>query len=114
MLSTASARTAIRNHLLDGQAIPALPLALNRSRRWSERRQRAVIRYYVDAGVGGIAVGVHSTQFEIREPRHGLYESLLRLAAEEIGRWRGPRPESFAKVAGICGRTAQASGEASL
>ena len=64
----------VRSHLLAGQAIPALPLALDENRRWSERHQRALIRYYLDAGVGGIAVGVHSTQFEIREVKHGLFE----------------------------------------
>ncbi|MBI5770195.1 MAG: dihydrodipicolinate synthase family protein [Verrucomicrobia bacterium] len=104
---------AIRSHLLEGQVIPALPLALNRRRRWSERRQRAVMRYYIDAGVGGIAVGVHSTQFEIRDPKHGLYEPVLRLAAETIGAWpRGGR--SFVKIAGLCGRTEQAVREAEL
>ena len=102
---------AVRSHLLEGQVIPALPLALDRRRRWSERRQRAVLRYYIDAGVGGVAVGVHSTQFEIRDPRHGLYEPVLQLAAETIERWpRGGRP--LLKIAGLCGRTPQAIREA--
>jgi len=104
---------AIRAHLLEGQVIPALPLALDRRRRWSERHQRAVMRYYVDAGVGGIAVGVHSTQFEIRDPQHGLYEPVLRLASETIDAWpRKGRP--FLKIAGLCGRTPQARREATL
>lgn len=98
----------LRAHLLAGQAIPALPLALDRQRRWSERHQRAVTRYYLDAGVGGIAVGVHSTQFEIRDPRHGLYEPVLALAAGTMANWpariRGP----VARIAGLCGRTPQA------
>lgn len=104
---------ALRKHLLAGQAIPALPLALDRRRRWSERRQRAVLRYYIDAGVGGVAVAVHSTQFEIREPKHGLFEPVLRLAAETMDTWlRGSR--SFARIAGLCGRTPQAMREAEL
>ncbi len=108
---------SLRSHLLAGQAIPALPLALDRRRRWSERRQRAVMRYYIDAGVGGIAVGVHSTQFEIRDPRHGLYRPVLQLAAETITEWlgasgRAPRP--FIRIAGLCGTTQQAVQEAEL
>ncbi len=104
---------ALRRHLLEGQAIPALPLALDRHRRWDERRQRAVTRYYLDAGVGGIAVGVHSTQFEIREKKHGLYEPVLALAAETMARWpKTPRP--FIRIAGLCGRTAQALAEAAV
>ena len=104
----------LRRHLLSGQAIPALPLALDRRRRWSERRQRAVTRYYLDAGVGGIAVGVHSTQFEIRKPRHGLFEPVLALAAETMAQWLAARPRPFARIAGLCGRTSQALKEAGL
>ncbi|MCX7868908.1 MAG: dihydrodipicolinate synthase family protein [Terrimicrobiaceae bacterium] len=103
----------LRRHLLEGQAIPALPLALNQQRRWSEKHQRAVIRYYLDAGVGGIAVGVHSTQFEIREAKHGLFEPLLKFAAQEMDSWLGgARP--VVKIAGICGKTPQALREAGL
>ena len=103
----------LRTHLLAGQAIPALPLALDENRQWAARQQRAVLRYYLDAGVGGIAVGVHSTQFAIREPQHGLFEPLLRFASREIDAWLGnARP--FLKIAGICGATAQAWTEADL
>ena len=105
---------ALRAHLHAGQAIPALPLALARNRKWSERRQRAVLRYYIDAGAGGIAVAVHSTQFEIRAPKHGLHEPILALAQEEITRWLGPRPRPFVRIAGVCGRTPQAVAEAEL
>ncbi len=106
-------KPALRAHLLEGQVIPALPLALGRGRRWDERRQRAVTRYYVDAGAGGLAVGVHSTQFAIRDPRHGLYEPVLALAAETVRAWRAPRAAaSFALIAGLCGRTPQAVREA--
>jgi dihydrodipicolinate synthase/N-acetylneuraminate lyase len=102
----------IRKHLLAGQVIPALPLALNRRRRWSERHQRAVLRYYIDAGAGGIAVGVHSTQFAIREKKHGLFEPVLTLASETITGWPGQTPRPFLRIAGICGRTPQALAEA--
>ena len=66
--------------LRNGAVIPAHPLALDKSRRLDRRRQRALARYYIDAGAGGLAVGVHTTQFAIREA--GLYEPVLRLAAE--------------------------------
>jgi dihydrodipicolinate synthase/N-acetylneuraminate lyase len=105
---------ALRPFLLQGQAIPALPLALDRRRRWNERRQRAVLRYYLDAGAGGIAVGVHSTQFEIRDPAHGLYEPVLALAAETITHWLARKPRPFARIAGLCGRTPQALDESAL
>jgi dihydrodipicolinate synthase/N-acetylneuraminate lyase len=102
-----------RTHLLEGQAIPALPLALDQSRYWTQRYQRAVLRYYIDAGVGGIAVAVHSTQFEIRQPEHSLFEPLLRFASAEIDAYlKGSRP--FIKIAGICGATDQALAEAKL
>ena len=105
---------AVREHLLAGQAIPALPLALDRRRRWSPRHQKAVLRYYIDAGVGGIAVGVHSTQFEIRDSQHGLYEPVLSLASQEIDAWRGKNARPFIKIAGLCGQTEQAVREATL
>lgn len=94
--------------LRDGQVIPAHPLALDASRRLDERRQRALTRYYLDAGAGGIAVGVHTTQFEIRQA--GLLEPVLSLAAEEIV--RAGRP--VIKVAGILGDTSDAVEEAEL
>ena len=105
---------AMRAHLLAGQAIPALPLALDRRRRWQERRQRAVVRYYLDAGVGGIAVGVHSTQFEIREARHGLFEPVLALAAETMSSWKPLKRKPLIRIAGLCGRTPQALAEVEI
>ncbi len=96
--------------LHDGLVIPAHPLALDERRRLDERHQRALTRYYIASGAGGIAVGVHSTQFEIRDPSIGLYEPVLRLAAEEVERAELSRP--FLKAAGICGPTEQALGEA--
>jgi hypothetical protein len=104
----------LRTHLLAGQAIPAHPLALDRNRRFSERHQRALTRYYLDAGAGGLAVGVHSTQFEIREPRYGLFRPVLELAAETARNWLSAAPRDVALIAGICGKTAQACSEAEL
>jgi dihydrodipicolinate synthase/N-acetylneuraminate lyase len=95
-----------------GQVIPALPLALDRMRRWDESRQRALVRYYIDAGTGGLAVGVHSTQFAIRDPKVGLYAPVLKLAAESAAAWLAPRPRNFVLIAGLCGRTTQARSEA--
>jgi dihydrodipicolinate synthase/N-acetylneuraminate lyase len=106
--------TDLRAHLLEGQAIPAQPLALDADRKFSERHQRAITRYYLDAGVGGLAVGVHSTQFEIREPQHGLFQPVLELAAAEVDASLKARPRPFITIAGICGQTAQALKEAEL
>lgn len=103
---------ALRSHLLAGQVIPALPLALDRQRAWDESRQRALVRYYLDAGSGGLAVGVHSTQFAIRQPKIGLYAPVLQLAAATAAEWLGPKPRAFVLIAGLCGRTRQARAEA--
>ena len=97
-----------------GTVIPAHPLALNANRKLDERRQRALTRYYVAAGVGGVAVGVHTTQFAIRESHTGLFEPVLRLAAEEMDRADRDRTVPLVRVGGICGRTAQAVREARL
>jgi hypothetical protein len=104
----------VRAVLARGTVIPAHPLALNASRRLDERRQRALTRYYIAAGAGGLAVGVHTTQFAIRDPRIGLFEPVLELAAEEIDRADQNRAEPLVRVGGICGDTAQALREASL
>ncbi len=98
--------------LTSGTVIPAHPLALNESRQFDEKRQRGLTRYYMASGAGGIAVGVHSTQFEIRDPAINLYDTVLRVASEEIDAAKLYRP--FIKVAGICGPTAQAIAEAEL
>lgn len=104
----------LRSHLRAGQVIPALPLALQRNRRWDEPHQRALVRYYLDAGVGGLAVGVHSTQFAIRDPKIALYQPVLRLAAETAAAWLAPKPRPLILIAGLCGRTPQAIAEARL
>lgn len=97
-----------------GLVIPALPLALDANRRWDERRQRALLRYYFAAGAGGVAVGVHTTQFAIRDPKVSLFEPLLNLAAEEFQGADAERTEPLVRVSGICGPTAQAVAEAQL
>lgn len=109
----------LRSHLLEGQVIPAHPLALDRNRKLDERRQRALTYYYVASGAGGIAVGVHTTQFEIRDRRHGLLQPVLELAAEAAS--VAPTPPGshtptggIALIAGICGPTEQAVREATL
>ncbi|MDF2669514.1 MAG: dihydrodipicolinate synthase/N-acetylneuraminate lyase [Paenibacillus sp.] len=98
--------------LHDGLVIPAQPLAITEERKLDETHQRALTRYYIAAGAGGVAVGVHSTQFEIREPQYNLYEPVLKLAAEEVDNAKLDRP--FIKVAGVCGPTPQALNEAGI
>ena len=104
----------IRLALQRGLVIPACPLALNAARTLDERRQRALLRYYAAAGAGGIAVGVHTTQFAIREPRFGLFEPVLKLAAEEMARAGKPQGQPLLRIGGICGETRQATREAEL
>lgn len=100
----------VRQSLLKGLCIPAHPLALTAERQLDERRQRALSRYYLEAGVGGLAVGVHTTQFAIRNPDIGLFEPVLTLAAEEMDRC----DRDVIKIGGICGETSQAVREAEL
>jgi hypothetical protein len=100
--------------LTRGLVIPACPLALDRDRKLDERRQRALLRYYLAAGAGGLAVGVHTTQFEIRDPKIGLFEPVLELAAAEMNRLQALSRPPVVKIAGICGKTRQAIAEAAL
>ena len=104
----------VEKSLNAGAVIPAHPLALNAERRLDERRQRALSRYYIAAGAGGLAVGVHTTQFAIREPRFGLFKPVLVLAAEEMDRADRTRATPLIRIGGICGKTAQAVQEAQL
>lgn len=97
----------ILERLRTGTAIPAHPLALDQDRRFDRRRQRALTRYYVDAGAGGLAVGVHTTQFAIRDV--GLYEPVLAAAMADARAWTD-RP--LVMVAGLAGDTGQAVAEA--
>ena len=112
MESTDPAKPTAADVLRRGVVIPASPLALTADRTFDPRRQRALWRYYLAAGAGGIAVGVHTTQFAIREPSVGLYRPVLELAGETMRAAAVGRAEPVVAVAGVCGRTAQAVAEA--
>lgn len=102
----------LRARLLSGLAIPAHPLALDARGKLDERRQRALTRYYLAAGAGGLAVGVHTTQFEIHDPAVGLYRPVLSLAAGEARRFASAGGRLPVLVAGLVGKTTQALREA--
>src|SRR5690606_32901121 len=102
----------LKQHLWAGTVIPAHPLALHEDRSIDEKHQRLLTQYYIASGAGGIAVGVHSTQFEIRDPEINLCETVLKWASEEVEKAALQRP--FVKIAGICGPTDQAIREADL
>jgi Dihydrodipicolinate synthetase family len=102
-------KSEVRRLIADGTVLPAHPLALDANRKLDTRHQRALTRYYIDAGAGGLAVGVHTTQFAIRDV--GLYQPVLELAAETAANWTR-RP--LAMVAGLAGPTAQATAEAKI
>ena len=103
-----------RSLLHEGLVIPANPLALTAARKLDERRQRALTRYYIAAGSGGLAVGVHTTQFQIRDPQIGLFKPVLALAAEEMTKADANRTKKLVRIAGVCGKTPQATKEAAL
>jgi dihydrodipicolinate synthase/N-acetylneuraminate lyase len=108
---------AWRTELKRGLVIPAHPLALTAARKLDERRQRALTRYYLDAGAGGVAVGVHTTQFAIRDPKVGLYRPVLELALETVRDWEARRRRGagpVVRIAGVIGRTRQAAREARI
>lgn len=98
----------LREKLFSGLVIPAHPLALNVDRKLDERRQRALTRYYMAAGAGGVAVAVHTTQFAIRDPNVNLLKPVLKIAAEET------KQSGIVKIAGVCGKSDQAVSEARL
>src|SRR5437763_1585475 len=93
----------IASDLQRGLVIPACPLALTAERRLDERRQRALVRYYLDAGATGLAVGVHTTQFAIRDPKVGIYRPILDLVAAEIDRRERGGARRIVRIAGVCG-----------
>lgn len=101
-----------RELLFSGTVLPAHPLCLDANRQLDEKGQRLLTNYYIQSGAGGVAVGVHSTQFEIRLPEHNLFEKVLRITAEEVDKANLARP--FIKIAGICGPVDQAISEAEL
>jgi dihydrodipicolinate synthase/N-acetylneuraminate lyase len=104
----------LRAALGAGMVIPAHPLALTERRTLDERHQRALTRYYLDAGAGGLAVGVHTTQFDIRRPEHRLHRPALALAAETARAWPREASAPLVLVAGAIGDTKQAVAEAEL
>lgn len=106
--------TWLRRALRRGMVIPAHPLALTARRRLDERRQRALTRYYLDAGAGGVAIGVHTTQFAIRDPAVGLHRPVLELGREAVTEWEPRVGRRIVRIAGVCGPTRQAVREARL
>ena len=100
----------VLNKFRKGTVIPAMPLALTEKREFDQPAQEALTRYYMDAGAGGIAVGVHSTQFAIRE--HGLFEKVLTCVSDAADDWSQKTGSAIFKVSGACGKTAQAVAEA--
>src|SRR5450631_3831689 len=96
---------ALLQMLQQGVVIPAHPLALTANRKLDERRQVALTRYYCDAGAGGVAVGVHTTQFAIRDPQVGLFAPVLKLAAGAIAEFERASGKRIVRVAGVCGAT---------
>ena len=94
-----------------GTVIPAIPLVLDENRKFNEAGQRTLIRYYLDAGVGGLAVAVHTTQFEIRKPEVGLFEPVLRVTKEEMDAYEARTGKTLVRVAGACGEAEQACAE---
>jgi dihydrodipicolinate synthase/N-acetylneuraminate lyase len=111
-MSDATAK--FRELMQQGLVIPAHPLALTQDLKLDERRQRALTRYYCDAGSGGVAVGVHTTQFNIRDASVGLFKPVLELALEEIRAFEVRSGKVMAKIGGICGDTRQACREAAI
>ncbi len=107
-----SINSKVLERLKNGGVIPAHPLALKEDLTIDEQAQRRLTRYYISCGVDGVAVGVHTTQFEIRDPRYNYFEEVLRIAVEEIK--QANVDPSFIKVAGICGPTEQAVKEAKI
>src|SRR5688500_11513024 len=105
---------ALRREFLRGLVIPAHPLALTESRTLDERRQIALTRYYCAAGAGGVAVGVHTTQFAIRDPAVGLLRPVLALAMDVLRAHAAGGGTPLVAVAGVCGPTPQAVAEAEL
>jgi dihydrodipicolinate synthase/N-acetylneuraminate lyase len=97
-----------------GVVIPAMPLALTSERKLDSRRQKALARYYIDSGAGGLAVGVHTTQFAIRDPGVDLFQPVLSLVSAEVDSWSAHRGCKLVKIAGICGQTEQACAEAAF
>ena len=100
--------------LAKGTVIPATPLALTQERKFDEKRERMLMRYYMDAGVGGIASCVHTTQFQVRDPKIGLFRPILEVVSDEVEKFEKRTGKVLVKVAGVCGKIDQAVKEAEL
>ena len=98
--------------LAEGTVIPATPLALDENRKFDPERQRMITRYYMEAGAGGIATAVHSTQFEIRLPEYNLFETVISTVSDEIDKYEKETGRAIVKIAGVCGKIEQAVSEA--
>ena len=100
--------------LRSGTVIPAIPLALDQNRKFDEKAQRRLVRYYMAAGSGGVAAAVHSTQFEIRDPKHNLLRPVLAAVVSEMEVYEAKTGKILVRIAGVCGGTEQACAEATL
>lgn len=100
--------------LKSGTVIPATPLALDENRKFDVEQQKILTGYYLEAGAGGIATAVHSTQFEIRDPEHNLFEPVLKTVSETIDAYEKKSGRTVVRVAGVCGKAEQAVAEAKL
>ena len=102
------------NILREGTVIPAIPLALDQDRAFDEQNQRRMVRYYMEAGSGGIAAAVHSTQFQIRDPKYNLFQPVLEAVIGEMERYEAETGKVLVRISGVCGPTEQACREAEL
>lgn len=100
--------------LKKGTVIPATPLALDENRKFDEAQQRLLTRYYLEAGAGGVATAVHTTQFEIRDKEHNLFETILKTVVEEIEKYENETGKTIVRICGVCGKEEQAVSEAEL
>lgn len=100
--------------LRSGTVIPAIPLALDQDRKFDEQTQRRLVRYYMAAGSGGVAAAVHSTQFEIRDPKHDLLQPVLAAVVSEMEKFESETGRVLVRVSGVCGGTEKACAEAKL
>lgn len=105
-------RPQAKEQLMNGTVIPAIPLVLHADRTLDEAGQRRLIRYYLAAGAGGLAVAVHTTQFAIRDSGIDLFQPVLAIAANEISRFEEKTGRTVIRIAGVCGPRQQAEREA--
>lgn len=105
-------RSEARDILNNGAVIPAIPLALDENRKFDEKRQRTLVRYYLHAGAGGIAVAVHTTQFEIRLPEMNLFHTVVKTVIDEAEQFEKKTHKTIVKIVGVCGKVKQAVEEA--